>query len=792
MTARILPSMIAPLELYDLQYKTNMADDIAVTAGFSEWVKKADVAVVGLDVATAAAGASAGKMAVATEATSVALKKTAASAIELGGAYDLMGAQAARAGKLAGAAGLESGGIFGGLSAGTAVLGVGALIAAPLALLGVLEKLTTQQADYAAGVKRVADVTGIDTTQVQVLGHAMEAIGVNFTEFQKMFAMFGKNLEAGLPVLKKYGLTMEDIGVTTTNIGQAFMQVSKFIHGSTDEALNAAVAQATFGRTGQKLIEVLRQGPGFFAEYTKELTNYGVILSEGEVQTAAFTKTAQTQFDLTMEGIKTRFIAPMQSGFSLLFMVLTEGFSKSGDAATRFGTMLSGIIGKIASFVSGLFGLKLTQDDVNKSLDKMQGSAVAALNAINALQEDSSAAADRSLQVSKDQTEALKRQEAATNAVTKAQDDQYESQIALLTAEDKQLSLEQQLLAEERTLEADRLKITQDSQAAALEAYQGNYADSFKTGQQLEQDKQKLGDDTTKQAMSAAQRVLQAQIKAIQDEKKAFDSLQADKLQGYRDASAAIVTAAQDASNATTKAYNAAVTNYQDLSTATKKTITAQLDPQWQKYAEDVVKWIQDPWSPQHQAQLRGLITDWIHAIGGFFDPTKEPGHSIVVAGVTLGSAIGAGIVGGLWDALQANLLNGPLVTLMHALFLFDTGHYVEAWNQFNSAKYQPPSASPNATSSSFGMVALASHPYGVGGRATGGSMAAGAPSWVGEKGPELFVPSVGGQILSHADSMAAAVPSGATYNFNFPNYLGDRAELGRAMRSEMAAVHRY
>jgi hypothetical protein len=393
----------------------------------------------------------------------------------------------------------------------------------------------------------------------------------------------------------------------------------------------------------------------------------------------------------------------------------------------------------------------------------------------------------------------LKRQEAATNAVTKAQDDQYESQIALLTAEDQQLSLEQQLLAEERTLEADRLKITQDSQAAALEAYQGNYAGSFKTGQQLEQDKQKLGDDTTKQAMSAAQRVLQAQIKAIQDEKKAFDSLQADKLQGYRDASAAIVTAAQDASNATTKAYNAAVKNYQDLSGATKNLITAQLDPAWAKYGQDVVKFIQDPWSPQSQAKLRALVTSAVQGIGTLFDPNRQPGASIVATGAALGSAVAGAIIGGLAGALPGmlgNLLdfmfgaNSPFGNLMQTFIQLAHGDIIGAWNTFSHANLHQSSYTP-PSSSSLGMVALASHPYGVGGRATGGSMAAGAPSWVGEKGPELFVPQVGGQILSHADSMAAAVPSGATYNFNFPNYLGDRAELSRAMRAEMATVHR-
>ena len=50
-----------------------------------------------------------------------------------------------------------------------------------------------------------------------------------------------------------------------------------------------------------------------------------------------------------------------------------------------------------------------------------------------------------------------------------------------------------------------------------------------------------------------------------------------------------------------------------------------------------------------------------------------------------------------------------------------------------------------------------------IGGRARGGPIT--APSWVGEEGPEIYVPPAGGgRILSHADSMAAVSGGGAAW----------------------------
>ncbi len=63
-----------------------------------------------------------------------------------------------------------------------------------------------------------------------------------------------------------------------------------------------------------------------------------------------------------------------------------------------------------------------------------------------------------------------------------------------------------------------------------------------------------------------------------------------------------------------------------------------------------------------------------------------------------------------------------------------------------------------------------------IGGKARGGPVLAGVPTWVGEEGKEIFIPEVDGHVLNHTQSMAASsgasavvqpdwTPGGDTYN---------------------------
>ncbi len=74
---------------------------------------------------------------------------------------------------------------------------------------------------------------------------------------------------------------------------------------------------------------------------------------------------------------------------------------------------------------------------------------------------------------------------------------------------------------------------------------------------------------------------------------------------------------------------------------------------------------------------------------------------------------------------------------------------------------------------------------------AGGGNVSRGGAYVVGEKGPELFVPSMGGRIVPNGAAQASAWAGGGdSYHFTFPNYVGDKRELVDTVRSEFARIN--
>jgi hypothetical protein len=76
--------------------------------------------------------------------------------------------------------------------------------------------------------------------------------------------------------------------------------------------------------------------------------------------------------------------------------------------------------------------------------------------------------------------------------------------------------------------------------------------------------------------------------------------------------------------------------------------------------------------------------------------------------------------------------------------------------------------------------------------KAHGGPVQAGRPYIVGEKRPELFVPSQSGRILPHVPRHAGGMASGGmNVTINMPNYLGSKEQVAEVIRRELVKVQR-
>lgn len=93
----------------------------------------------------------------------------------------------------------------------------------------------------------------------------------------------------------------------------------------------------------------------------------------------------------------------------------------------------------------------------------------------------------------------------------------------------------------------------------------------------------------------------------------------------------------------------------------------------------------------------------------------------------------------------------------------------------------------------SSGLVSLLGGLLGLPGRATGGPVSPGRPYWVGERGPELFVPTSAGQVAPTVQGGARAVRVAITVNAaagEAPQALAQSSrQVARAVRSALAGL---
>ncbi|PVX28997.1 tail tape measure protein [Sphingomonas pokkalii] len=91
------------------------------------------------------------------------------------------------------------------------------------------------------------------------------------------------------------------------------------------------------------------------------------------------------------------------------------------------------------------------------------------------------------------------------------------------------------------------------------------------------------------------------------------------------------------------------------------------------------------------------------------------------------------------------------------------------------------------------GLVSLLGGLLGLPGRATGGPVSPGRPYWVGERGPELFVPTSAGQVTPTASGAGRDVRVSITVNAatgEAPQALAQSSrQVARAVRSALAGL---
>lgn len=709
--------------------------------------------------------------------------------------------------------GHAEGGLFGGLTEISGALNLPMLgaVSGITGLLGGLESLTQKTADYSSAVLRNSELLGLNTGQYQALSRAANQFGVEEIDFTRTIARFQRNIEDGGTALNQMGLSLKSVGITTTDTGTALTELSAYLERTTDAAQRNAVGLALLGRNGIALTEILSKGPAFLQEYQRELQSYGLILSDTDLRTGALAKTTHDQFQLALQGIEMQVGTQLEGAFAGLWETLVKMAGGSDQLFRKIGQGIASVVGWIASLMQGLFGVQVNM----KTLDETATSATAALAGMSASSNDATSSSDTlsdSVNRQKDAIDALRQ---STQSQTDAIDDQVKNLQAQQSAYEQNTQAQVDAIRQREQAVQDQMRdqeLLQQLQDETHQSYLSQLQDELDALTQTQDDRRhgneslvdyerrleeqslrgKIKDEenrraTEKTTQDLALQRLKEQDQAEVDALTAQKQREKDQTQAEIDELQARKTALQRHLQQEEDAYTRSQDNLKGMAGST----TAAMSGDFANLTGNVGK---------DAATMQGNVDKALGTVDLHFSQTAftigqkihdlftDPGGTLGATASELGKELGSSIVGGIMSSLLGpqGILGGAgqglnfiraqasgdaaqivqqAIALINQATTIDEineiGQAAAASNVLNSSEMQQIQAAANARAAWLYQYGGAGGGVGGGGggsshRQHGGDIEPGRVYQVGEDGPEPFVSSLPGYVLSRQDAMEA------------------------------------
>jgi len=226
-----------------------------------------------------------------------------------------------------------------GVVGGVAMLTTGAMAcaAASIALVKNVAGLGDSAAKSASKMGTTAEV-------VQELQHAAELSGSTIVDVEKAFGRLNKNAQAAADGTAASVKAFERIGVATRDAnGQLkdsetlFMESAQAISEMANGTQQAAAAQEIFGKSGTKLLPMLKAGSAGIAEMRQEARDLGIVMSNDAAATSERFNDTLDRLNKSFEGVKTTVGVALLPAFTALAdtaLSLTRQFFQNVDVAS--------------------------------------------------------------------------------------------------------------------------------------------------------------------------------------------------------------------------------------------------------------------------------------------------------------------------------------------------------------------------------------------------------------------------------------------------------------------------
>jgi len=250
----------------------------------------------------------------------------------------------------------------GGLSALSGTLGAMMPMLMPVVggfatLAGAVTALTSATRS-AEALHNLSQELGVAAGELQVMQQVAAESGVSqqllTTGLRRTARMVGE-LAQGTPAAAKafaqLGLTMEDLaGLSTTE--QLALIADRI--AALPPHMQAAAAIDIFGRSGQGMLNFLRQGGDAFREMDRLLTDLGVKMSGPQVAAIEAMGDAIGRLALPMQGFVIQFLAELAPAITAASNLIVDFFAKNTAGWTMAKTLADGLVTGIRMVVGAM------------------------------------------------------------------------------------------------------------------------------------------------------------------------------------------------------------------------------------------------------------------------------------------------------------------------------------------------------------------------------------------------------------------------------------------------------
>lgn len=203
--------------------------------------------------------------------------------------------------------------VLGGIATGVAAIGTAAVITGT-----ALFNLTRSAAEYGSQLFDFQQKTGLAAETISALDIAAKQSGSSLENISSSTAKFSKLLGSAADGNEQSRKTLEELGVTSTDLDEALNQVFKTIADAEPGVQQMTLSQKAFGKSGADMIPVVNQMNGSLKNFTEEAKKLGLTLTDADIKAA-------DEFGDTLDQLSGQ-VKVAAATFALQFApVLTEG-----------------------------------------------------------------------------------------------------------------------------------------------------------------------------------------------------------------------------------------------------------------------------------------------------------------------------------------------------------------------------------------------------------------------------------------------------------------------------------